>query len=201
MSVTPDPAEAVKLEEERQLVERAQSGDRSALRPLFERYAEPLYAAVLPRLGDAATAEDVVKDTFLTAIEKIDGFEWQGRGVYGWLRQIALNKVIDVHRRTQRAGRLLAAFADEAPLDAPVAVGADQALIAEEERRENAARITSVMAELSPRYRQAIQLRLVEELSREACAERLGITVGNFDVLLFRAVRAFRRLFGDRGTP
>jgi RNA polymerase sigma-70 factor (ECF subfamily) len=199
MSVTPDPAEARRLEEERVLVERAQSGDRTALRPLFERYAEPLYAAVLPRLGDAATAEDVLKDTFVTAIEKIDGFEWQGRGVYGWLRQIALNKVIDVHRRTQRTTRLLSAFADESPSETEAALRADELLIAEEERRENAVRIRAAMEALSPRYREAIQLRLVEELPREECARRLAITVGNFDVLLFRAVRKFREHFSAGG--
>jgi DNA-directed RNA polymerase specialized sigma24 family protein len=39
---------------------------------------------------------------------------------------------------------------------------------------------------------------LVQELPREECARRLGVTIGTFDVLLFRAVRAFRKHFGDR---
>jgi RNA polymerase sigma-70 factor (ECF subfamily) len=199
MSVTPDPAEAEKLEEERRLVERAQTGDRDALRPLFERYAEPLYAVVLPRLGDAATAEDVLKDTFVTAIEKLDRFVWQGRGVYGWLRQIAVNKVIDVHRRSQRSGRILQAFAQEEPNTRGGPSPADELLIAEEERRANATRIYAALAALSPRYREAITLRLVDERPREDCARSLGITVGNFDVLLFRAVRAFRKHFGGEG--
>jgi RNA polymerase sigma-70 factor (ECF subfamily) len=199
MSVTPDPAEAELLEAERRLVERAQSGDVTALRPLFERYAEPLYAAViLPRLGQPAAAEDVLKDTFVTAIEKIGHFTWQGRGVFGWLRQIAVNKVIDVHRRTQRTSRLVAAFADENPAETQPDGGADEQLIAAQERRLAAARIETAMAQLSPRYREVIRLRLVEEHSREECAERLDVTIGNFDVLLFRAVRAFRKLFGER---
>ena len=32
----------------------------------------------------------------------------------------------------------------------------------------------------------------------EACAAALGVTMGNFDVILFRAVRAFRKAYGDR---
>jgi RNA polymerase sigma-70 factor (ECF subfamily) len=48
----------------------------------------------------------------------------------------------------------------------------------------------------------AIELRLVQELSREECAKRMNVTIGTFDVLLFRAVRAFRKHFGEReGAP
>jgi RNA polymerase sigma-70 factor (ECF subfamily) len=54
------------------------------------------------------------------------------------------------------------------------------------------------MGELQDRYRVAIELRLVQELSREECARRLGVTIGTFDVLLFRAVRAFRKHFGQK---
>jgi RNA polymerase sigma-70 factor (ECF subfamily) len=190
-----DPAEA-QLEAERRLVERAQSGDPNALRPLFEKYAGPLYAGViLPRLGDAASAEDVLRDTLATAVEKIHTYKWQGHGVYGWLRQIAVNKVIDVHRRTRRATRLLNEYAEEAPRASDPAAAADALLIAAQERRLSATRIAAAMAALSPRYREAIQLRLVDEQSREECARRLGVTVGTFDVLLFRAVRSFRKRF------
>jgi RNA polymerase sigma-70 factor (ECF subfamily) len=195
--VSSDAAEAQRLEEERRLIEKAQSGDRDALRPLFERYADPLYGAViLPRLGDAATAEDVLRDTFLTAMEKIGTFRWQGRSVYVWLRQIAVNKVTDVHRRARRAGRVMSALAEETPQETAPTEIADELLIAEQERRRNAEKIGVAMETLSVRYREAIQLRLVDELPREECARRMSITLGNFDVVLFRAVRAFRKAFG-----
>nr|MBA3538643.1 hypothetical protein [Deltaproteobacteria bacterium] len=59
-------------------------------------------------------------------------------------------------------------------------------------------RIDDTMGLLQDRYRTAIDLRLIQELSREECAKRLGVTIGTFDVLLFRAVRAFRKQFGER---
>jgi len=197
--VASDTAERERLEEERRLVERAQAGDRNALRPLFERYANTLYSGViLPRLGDTAAAEDVLKDTFVTAIEKIEQFTWQGRSVYVWLRQIAVNKVIDVHRRSSRAGRLLQALTEELPHETAPEEAADETLIAEEQRRRSRDRIGSAMDAILPRYREVIVLRLVEELPREECARRLGVTVGHLDVLLFRAIRAFRREFGEK---
>jgi RNA polymerase sigma-70 factor (ECF subfamily) len=186
-------AEAACLAEEERLIAAAQGGDPDALRPLLVRYAEPLYAGViLPRLGNAAAAEDVLRDTFVTAIEKIRGFRWEGRGIYGWLRQIAVNKVVDAHRRRQRTGRALGRLAEE---PAPAATGADESLIAEEERRRCRVHIDVAMDRIAPRYAEAIRLRLVEERSRAECAERLGMKIGAFDVLLFRAVRAFRKEF------
>jgi RNA polymerase sigma factor (sigma-70 family) len=192
-------ATAFELEEEQRLVEEAQRGNLDAMRPLLDRYAGPLYGTViLPRLGDAASAEDVLRDTLITAVEKIRGFTWQGKSIYPWLRQIAINKVYDLHRGTQRTRRLAEALAREAPQATDAADGADAQLIADQDRRDNRGRIDRTLAAMTERYRVAIELRLVEELSREECARRLGITVGTFDVLLFRAVRAFRKRFGDR---
>jgi len=195
-----EAATAVELDEEQRLVEEAQRGNLDAMRPLLERYAPPLYSTViLPRLGDAATAEDVLRDTLATAVEKINRFTWQGKTIYPWLRQIAINKVYDVHRASKRSRRLADAMAQELPSETDPDASPDAQMMAEEERTLHRARIDEALAGLNERYRTAIQLRLVEELAREECARRLEVTVGTFDVLLHRAVRAFRKRFGD--TP
>jgi RNA polymerase sigma-70 factor (ECF subfamily) len=191
-------AESATLEIERQAVARAQGGDTAALEPLLAAHAEPLFSSVImPRLGDRALAEDVLKDTFVTAIEKIGGFRWQGRSLFFWLRQIALHKVIDACRRRGRSRRMLEALRAELETASSEEAAADEALIAEEDRRTAMARIERALAELPERYARAIRLRLVEERSREACAEAMGVALGNFDVIFFRAVRAFRKAYGD----
>jgi RNA polymerase sigma-70 factor (ECF subfamily) len=189
----------LELAEEQRLVEEAQQGNLDAMRPILERYATPLYGTViLPRLGDAASAEEVLRDTLATAVEKIRRFTWQGKSIYPWLRQIAINKVYDVHRQSKRSRRLADAMVHEIPVESDPASHADAQLIADQERRAHRDRIDETMQQLQERYRTAIELRLIQELSREDCARRLGITIGTFDVLLFRAVRAFRKHFGER---
>ena len=186
-----DASLAQHLEEEGRLVAEAQAGDMNALRPVFARYADPLYGAViLPLVRSPAAAEDILRDTFVTALEKIRNFRWEGRGIYAWLRQIATNKAHDLHRRAQRTARVLARFAEEPGAETRPA---DEALIAEEDRRRAAARIAAAMDKLVPRYQAALRLRLVEERAREECARELGVSVPTFDVLLFRAVRSFRK--------
>lgn len=187
------------LEHEQRLIEEAQQGNLDAMRPILERYAQPLFGTViLPRLGDAASAEEVLRDTLATAVEKIKRFTWQGKSIYPWLRQIAINKVFDVHRQSKRSRKLADAMAHEIPLESDPTTHADAQLMADEERRAHRERIDEAMGQLQERYRQAIELRLIQELSREECAKRLGVTIGTFDVLLFRAVRAFRKQFGER---
>ena len=194
-----EPATAVELEEEQRQVEEAQAGNLDAMRPILERYAQPLYGTViLPRLGDAASAEEVLRDTLATAVEKIRRFTWQGKSIYPWLRQIAINKVYDVHRQSKRSRRLADAMVHEVPIESDPDSHADAQLIADQERAAHRARIDEAMVNIAERYRLAIELRLIQELPREDCAKKLGITIGTFDVLLFRAVRAFRKQFGER---
>lgn len=169
------------------------------MRPILERYASPLYATViLPRVGNTAAAEDVLRDTMATAIEKLHKFRWQGRSIYVWLRQIATNKAYDVHRRSKRTKKLADAMAAEMPSESAPEDRADARLIADEERTSNRQRIDTTLDRLSDRYRKAIQLRLIDELPRAECAKLMEVTTGTFDVLLFRAVRAFRKQFGSR---
>ena len=189
----------VELEQEQRLVEEAQQGNLDAMRPILERYAQPLYGTViLPRLGDTSSAEEVLRDTLATAVEKIGRFTWQGKSIYPWLRQIAINKVYDVHRQSKRSRRLADAMVHELPVETDPSSHADALLIADQERKAHRDRISDTMGLLQERYRTAIELRLIQELPREDCAKRLGVTIGTFDVLLFRAVRAFRKHFGDR---
>jgi RNA polymerase sigma factor (sigma-70 family) len=202
--VASEPAgdqQRVELAEEQRQVEEAQRGNLDAMRPILERYAQPLYGTViLPRLGDTVSAEEVLRDTLATAVEKISRFTWQGKSIYPWLRQIAINKVYDVHRQSKRSRRLADAMVHEVAIESDPETHADAQLIADQERRAHRDRIDDTMGQLQERYRTAIELRLINELPREECARRLGVTIGTFDVLLFRAVRAFRKQFGDRSV-
>ena len=194
-----EPVATKDLEEERRLVEEAQKGNLDAMRPIFQAYAQPLFSSViLPRLGNRAAAEDVLKDTFTTAIEKLDKFTWTGKSIFVWLRQIAINKVYDVHRKTKRTQKLTEAVGRESEHATGSESRADSLLIAAEQQELNRERIAETLAAIPERYRTAIELRLIRELPRAECAAELDITVPTFDVLLYRAVRSFRKKFGSR---
>lgn len=187
-------------EEERALVEAAQRGDREALQKVLDRVARPLYAAViLPRIGNPADAEDILRDALLRGMDRIETYRWTGAGVFPWFRQIAVNLVIDHVRKNQRRGRMEDRFEQHVTLVAPMhRAGADEALIEAQERAATGQMLQAAMGTLSERYRRAVELRLIEERPREECAAALGVTLGNFDVILHRALAALRKAYGVR---
>ena len=145
----------------------------------------------------------------MTAYERIDQFQWRAAGIGPWLRQIAVNKVRDLHRTRGRHERLQGVYQDQLAVlrghdDSPTGQAADPEMrVAWAQERELArTRIEQTLKVLNPRYARAIRLRLMEGSSREQCAEELEVTVATFDVVLYRAIRAFRKAWGpERGGP
>jgi RNA polymerase sigma-70 factor (ECF subfamily) len=188
------------LEQERRLLAEIRRGDRSAFSQLYRAFAQPLYARVLlPILGDRQAAEDVLAETFRTMLEKLDAYQDRGGSVWSWLATIGANKARDVERDHARRGQALRGFARlSAPLLDAHAPGPGED--AGDAARLQAA-VTRVMEALNPRYRRALTLRFLEERSRAECAELLEVKVATFDVVLLRALRAFReRWQADAGA-
>lgn len=62
------------------------------------QYADYLYSYAITRINDENLARDLIQETFLSALEKIDRFE--GRSSEStWLTAILKNKIIDVYRK------------------------------------------------------------------------------------------------------
>ena len=166
----------------------------TAFGALYREYAPLLFRRVLmPRLGRRDAAEDALAETFKTALEKLHQFQPKKVSVYFWLSRIAMNKATDMHRVRARTGRALSSFEDLlGPLREQIPQPGLAAEKAEEAKAIHAA-IAATMEALNPRYRWAIELRFLEGKSRDACAEIMEVKVGTFDVLILRALRAFRR--------
>lgn len=183
------------LDEENHLVERIKSGDRSAAAALYEAYGDRLYrAAILPRLANRELAEDVLKDTFRLTLERIEQYQPQGRSIYFWLRRIAINRAIDVHRARQRHHRHEEKHTHEETIDRTMGAAAPRPdrSTEVEQTKDMVERSLSAM---NPRYATALRLRLIEDRDRDECAQAMGVTVGNFDVILHRACKAFKKVY------
>jgi RNA polymerase sigma-70 factor (ECF subfamily) len=176
---------------EARCVERVRRGSRDAFAELYGTYAPRLYAQILlPRLGNAAAAEEALAETFRAALENLDRYQPQAGGFERWLTTIAVHKATDVHRERTRSGKAIASF--EA-LVGPLRDGdVEGRLVGLLDQGRLQAAVARTMAEILPRYRRAIELRVLEDLPRPDCARQMEITVGNFDVVLLRALRAFR---------
>ena len=66
------------------LIRRMQAGDDDAVRDLYARYGQRLYAYALRLTNDPAAAEDVVQTTLVTAWQTVRKFRGEGR-LIAWL--------------------------------------------------------------------------------------------------------------------
>lgn len=187
--------ETITLDQERDVVARLQRGDRSAAAELYRWYGLKLYRAViLPRLPNPELAEDVLKDTFRLAMERIHQFRLEDRSIWFWLRRIATNRAIDVHRARQRAQRFREQHDDLETADRTMGRPPPRPDRAPEvaETREM---VDLSLSRMNSRYATALRLRLIEDRDREECAAILGVKMATFDVLLHRACKAFRKVY------
>jgi RNA polymerase sigma factor (sigma-70 family) len=154
---------------------------------------------LMPVLGNAAAAEDALAETFRVGFQRLADFQPGEVSIYYWLARIAKNKALDMHRAKKVSGRVLANFESLLePLSTPHA-SPEELLEREVSRHVLGEAVQQTLAELNERYRRAIVLRFLQDQSREACAEQLGVKIGTFDVLLLRALRAFRKRWEERG--
>lgn len=184
---------------DRELVTKAQAGDRVALGELLHKYGMGLYRSVLlPRLGSDAAAKEALSETYAKVVANIDKFTWQNVGFYPWLRTVALRVALDQLRAKKRLVLFeaddLAREVDAAQTTTPV----DQQISDQRDREVAKRKVEEALAQINPRYAKAIRLRVLEERPREEVAAELGVTTSTFDVLLHRAITSLKKTLGEK---
>src|SRR4029077_15458842 len=79
-------------------IERLQRRDPQALGELYDRYGRVVYSLILRVVRDAATAEDLVQETFLRVWNRAQGCDAQRGAIGPWLLAVARNRAIDYLR-------------------------------------------------------------------------------------------------------
>lgn len=74
-------------EDEEATVIAAQGRDPVALTLLYERYVRPVYRYLYSQIGDAADAEDLTSQTFLSALEALPRYR-PGHSIPGLARSV-----------------------------------------------------------------------------------------------------------------
>lgn len=150
-----------------ELIARVGEGDRGAFEVLYRRYARPVFALALRRLGDRGRAEDAVQETF-TSVWRSAGSYRRERGPGApWLYAVARNAIVD--RRRARA---------EPPADAPETASSEAEPSERAEASWTAWRVHRALAELPDSERTVIELAYWSEMSQSEIADFLQIPLG-----------------------
>jgi RNA polymerase sigma-70 factor (ECF subfamily) len=176
------------------LLAAAAAGDSAARGLLFARHRDRLRRAVGRRLDRRLAARvdpsDVVQETLADANRKLpDYLDRRPLPFYPWLRRLALERIIRLHRRHVRAGKR--SVTREQPGTAAIPPAAADGPPTACVRNEVCRRVRTALDRLTAVDREVLVLRHFEQLPVRDVAERLGLTEGAVKV---RHLRALRRL-------
>ena len=160
---------------------RARTGDSEAFGMLFERHARTIYNFCFRRVGNWATAEDLVSIVFLQAWRRLDKPLPRGKEL-PWLFGIATNVVRNRRRAERRYAAALGRVAQPTP-DPSFAEDSDQRV----DDEELIGRALGLVARLPRREQEVFALCAWSELSYEDAAVALRIPVGTVRSRLSRA--------------
>lgn len=191
------PGDAI---DDRELVARAQKGDRDAFRGLFERYSRRAYSLAFGVVRNPDDALDVVQDAFIKAHRHLDKFEGQA-SFYTWLYRIVMNLAIDhlrKHRRHKAVDFTDAAVEEgglgEDSLIPRIVGGNPGRALMDKEIRD---RIAAALDELSDNHRAVLVMRELEGMSYEEMAQAMGCSKGTIMSRLFHARRNMQKRLTD----
>jgi RNA polymerase sigma-70 factor, ECF subfamily len=173
-----------------ELVRRLQRRDPQALAELYDRYGRIAFSLILRVVRDAATAEDLVQETFLRVWNRVQGFDCDKGSIGPWLLAVARNRAIDYLRSV--AGRERNALEFEETDHPALYVDMEHDILSNDKARV----IKGALEKLNANQRQVIELAYFEGLSQSEMAERMGQPLGTVKTWVRTALKNLRDELG-----
>ena len=176
---------------DRQLVERAQRGDKQAFGLLVQKYQRKLGRLLSRFIRDPAEVEDVAQEAFVKAYRALPAFRGDS-AFYTWLYRIGINT----------AKNHLMALGRRAPTSTEVEAEEAEGFDDGEQLRdintpesvalsnEIARTVNATIEKLPEELRRAIQMRELEGMSYEDIAQAMGCPIGTVRSRIYRAREA-----------
>jgi len=172
---------------EQDLIRAVRHGDLQAFDIVVRRYGDRMYRFILKYIADRATAEDLTQETFISAFQTLDRFNFQAK-FSTWLFGIALNKIRNYYNRAPEAryrfvsDEWLQNFSSQgcSPPDAL-------------ERKNTIQIVQRMIDQLPDDMREILILAALEGCSYEEIARIVDVPVGTVKSKLFRARELIRK--------
>jgi RNA polymerase sigma-70 factor (ECF subfamily) len=198
-------------EQTQDLLKGVENGDPAAMNQLMDRHREAVRRMVQMRLDHAVSrrvdASDVVQDVLLEASQRLAEYiRSPSMPFHLWLRQLAKDRIIDMHRRHRTAQRRsvdreqnMTSFKgdDQSAADLTALLrDAELTPAASALRKEMEERFVLALDQLDENDREMIIMRHFEHLGNGEVAEALGLSAPAAGMRYLRAIRRLRELLG-----
>lgn len=178
---------------EKRLIKKVKKGDHQAFAELVDRYKNSVYSICLRMVGNREEAEDLSQDAFIRAYNHISQFD-NDRKFSTWLFRIATNLSIDSLRRKKPSVSLDAEIPGTEGLALNTMLPGSGDLPDEQiVQGETEQWIQNEIKALPEKYRSAVVLKYIEDLSLKEISEIMGLPVGTVKTRVHRGREMLRK--------
>ncbi|HEY3404533.1 MAG TPA: RNA polymerase sigma factor [Ohtaekwangia sp.] len=158
-----------------QLVSLYQNGNEEAFEMLLHRHKSKLYTAIYLIVKDRYTAEDLLQETFVKAINTIRGGRYNEEGKFQpWISRIAHNLAIDHFRRNKRYPEII--LEDGSRVFNSIEF-AEESMESKQVLRDTRTKLRDFIKELPVEQKQVLIMRHYLQMSFQEIAERTGVSI------------------------
>jgi RNA polymerase sigma-70 factor (ECF subfamily) len=169
-------------------IDALHNGDQAEFARLVDAYSAPIYRLGLRMLGNEQDAEDVLQNTFVSALTHLPTFEGRS-SVLTWLYRIAVNEALMILRRGKPEVSIDDTDSNNDNDNISPTQFVDWGALPEDEllSAEGKQALDNAIQTLPESLRMVFLLRDIQELSIKDTAETLNLTESNVKVRLLRA--------------
>lgn len=177
----------------RKLINEVKQGDTESFGELVELYKDKVYQVAYRMVGHPQEAQDVAQEAFLRAYTNLDKFDMD-RKFSTWLFRIATNVAIDRLRKKKPDFYLEDKVKGTEGLTYESQLAADQELPEDQVvNLEMQEWIQSEINQLPLKYRSAVILKYMEDLSLKEISEILDMPISTVKTRIHRGREALRK--------
>ncbi|NBC28348.1 MAG: sigma-70 family RNA polymerase sigma factor [Bacteroidetes bacterium] len=165
-------------DEEREWMIAVQSGDKTALKKLYDRFSKILFGMIYKILHNKEEAEDLLQEIFVKIWNRADQYDPSRGTVYSFIATLARNRAIDRTRSRAFKNRRKDDYVindDEYSFHLSTDNPNPEEKI---ELSERAVGVRKALAELNKKERQVLYISYFEGLSQSEIAEKIDIPLG-----------------------
>ncbi len=174
-----------------EIIEEVRAGNTRAFAHLVDRHKDRALTLALRLVGDRLEAEELVQDAFLKAFRNLGQFRGDAR-FSTWFYRILYNQCMTRLRRRASAPQMLD-LNDESLLESLPAEEQYGTLDEQLEDTDLLKFLASEVDALPPRYKSAVSLYYVQEMSYEEIAQVMDVPLGTVKTCLFRGRNLLRK--------
>jgi RNA polymerase sigma-70 factor (ECF subfamily) len=195
--------------DQRELETRIRRGEPGAIGEYLQQHRHELLAFIQRRLGadlrSRVEPEDILQELSVIALSRAADLADERRELFGWMCQLAEQRIVDAHRRLFEAQKRTANREVSLGAPAPAARGNSfEELLSASlttasaafSRNEKQLRVLQALEQLTEEARTAIRLRYVDGKPTQEIAEQMGKSDMAIRALLSRSIGRLQQVLG-----